>query len=176
MKLSVLRRVLLGLSVFVVLAVSAFMVVTHIPGTAHADTNGLTGVWSSVTLFTCGSRNGQTSQGTFTYASNGTMTTLTSDGTAGQGTWMMTDKNTFHYTFTEQIYKNGQHIGYVVVVQDGTLAKDGNTNQSTGQGVLYVYTPGGPRAVDTDCSSTTQQLQKLKIKDIPKIKGSPVAE
>jgi hypothetical protein len=99
-------------------------------------------------------RTGQTETGTITYAADGTLTCQTDSGATGTGTWKMTSKPGFHSEFTEQIYQNGRNIGYVTVVEDGTLSKNAKTDNASGSGTLSVYTPGGTKPVSVNGTVT----------------------
>ncbi len=148
MKISLSRRSLLSLVILgVAVCAVAFTLFSAKPFLAHADAKTLEGTWSTQTHFVSGPRTGQTETGTIVYAADGTLTSQTSSGAIGTGTWSMTSKLGFHSEFTEQIYQNGRNIGYVTVVEDGTLSKNAKTDSAQGTGTLSVYTPGGTKPV-----------------------------
>ena len=157
MKLSLLRRNSLWFGILGVMLVSAFILFAHGPTAAHADSKTLEGTWNVQIQFTSGPLAGQTKQGTITYAADGTLTSQTTDGVSGTGTWNMTSKLGFHYELDEQVYRNGQNIGYIAVVQDGSLSKNAKTNSAQGSGTFYVYTPNGPQPVAVNDTQTTEQ-------------------
>ena len=155
MKRSFSRRTLLSLFILGVALLSAYAIFFHIPVPAFADKKTLIGTWSVQTQFTSGPMTGQTKTGTITYYADGTLTSKTDDGMTGTGTWTQTTKWDFHYEFKEQIYQNGHNIGYIDVVEDGTFARNGKTNTAQGSGTFTVYTPGGPRPVAVNDTTST---------------------
>jgi hypothetical protein len=123
---------------------------------ARADTKTLEGTWSVQINFTSGQLAGQTKQATVTYASDGTLTSETTDGVSGTGTWSMTSKLGFHYEINEPQYnQSGRQIGYIHVVQDGQLSENAQTNTAQGSGTFYIYTPNGPVPVGVNDANTT---------------------
>ncbi len=154
------RRLFIGVVILgVAICASVFTLFSPHPFLAHADARTLEGTWNVQTYFVSGPLTGQTKQGTITYAADGTLTSET-DGIAGTGTWSMTSTLGFHYEFTEQIYKNGRNVGYVTVVENGSLSKNAKTDTAGGTGTFTANTPNGPLPTGANQETATQQRIK----------------
>ena len=160
MRISLSRRSLLSLMILgVAICAAAFTLFSAKPFLAHASEKTLEGTWNVQTHFVSGPLAGQTKNGTITYAADGTLTSET-DGITGTGTWQMTSKLGFHYEFTEQIYNNGRNVGYVTVVEDGSLSKNAKADTADGTGTFTANTPNGP--IPTGANQETATQQRIK--------------
>jgi hypothetical protein len=154
MKLSFLRRRSVWLSIIALVVLSAFLGFSTLTK-AHADAKTLEGTWTVQIQFTSGPMAGQTKTANVVYNQDGTLTSETTDGVAGTGTWTMTSKLGFNYVIDEQVYNNGRNIGYIHVVQDGQLSENAKTNTASGSGTFYIYTPHGPVPTSVNDAQTS---------------------
>lgn len=138
------------------LSIMALFTFTHASAASTANThpaethllaqNQVTpvGRWSVTVYFLTGSLTGQQESASFTFAADGTLTSLAS-GVAGSGplkgtgTWNSTSDTTFHFTINTPMYdSNGKETGYVHVEHDAVLLKHGTTFLSEVTGVFTL--------------------------------------